>query len=269
MDSICKDTTDATDEVRQAIARAKQDLLQKYGPTIPVNTAHRISWELEGNGQMWSDSPGCFERHLQRRDGSLLFTPERRIVTHQEIEEAREKDRTEQEQFTAKFKAFATTIASAIEMSVPLDKDTSVLLEVQQLLEEAAAIGGEIAQPLQVLENTEQALVDSMRQASPDGADLLRSMSVVKRSPYFAQFTRKDSPILREEEIPALLSEDLDTISFAGFMSRAFGPDFRPNGTDIESHLERAAIEGFSRERAARIMTEWNKGRNKADEAGL
>lgn len=69
VDSLCKETADMPEDVKQGIVRFKQGLLDKYGPTIPVNTAHRISWELEGNGQMWSDSPGCFERHLQRREG--------------------------------------------------------------------------------------------------------------------------------------------------------------------------------------------------------
>jgi hypothetical protein len=53
-----------------------------------------------------SDSPGCFGLHLQRRDGSLLFSPERRIVTHSEIEKAKEKDHIEQEQFTQKVKTY-------------------------------------------------------------------------------------------------------------------------------------------------------------------
>jgi hypothetical protein len=38
----------------------------------------------------WSKNPGCFERHLQRRDGNVLFPLERRSVTNKSIEEARE-----------------------------------------------------------------------------------------------------------------------------------------------------------------------------------
>jgi hypothetical protein len=106
VDSLCKETTDIPEDVKQEIARVKLGLLEKYGPTIPVNTAHRISWELEGYGQMWSDSPGCFERHFQRREGNLLFPQERRVVTKKEIDEAQQIDRIEQQQFKKKLKIF-------------------------------------------------------------------------------------------------------------------------------------------------------------------
>jgi hypothetical protein len=270
VDSVCKTTADMTEEVKQEVARRKLELLDKYGLTIPVNTAHRILWELDGNGQMWSDRPGCFERHLQRRDANLLFPQERRVVTHKEIEEARERDRIEQQRFGEKVKAFAEGIVNMREQNIPMERATSVLKEVQELLEEAASIGGDIAYPVEILKNTEEALLQSMGQTTPAGADLLKrgqSLSILKRLPYFAQFTRKDSPIPAEEEIPALLSEDLDAISFHGFVSRAFAPGYRPNEADIRSHLEKAISRGFSKERAARIINAWNEDRSKADEA--
>jgi len=272
VDSLCKETTDMPEDVKQEIARVKLGLLEKYGPTIPVNAAHRISWELEGNGQMWSDSPGCFERHLQRREGNLLFPPERRIVTRKEIEEAREKDRVEQQQFGERVNTFAASIVTAREKNVPLDRATSLLKEVQELLEEAASIGGNIAQPVQILQSTEETLMQSMNEVMPDGADLLKqaqSQSALKRSPYLAQISRKDSPILKEEEISALLSEDLEAISFNGFVSRAFAPGYRPNEADIRIHLEKAVNQGFSKERAAQIIAAWNKTESKTTRPAL
>ena len=110
VDNLCKETAEMSDDVKKEIVRYKQELIEKYGPTIPVNTAHRISWELEGNGKMWSDYPGCFERHLQRRDGNPLFPPERRIVTKKEIDEAKAKDLIEYNQFAEKVKIFSTSL---------------------------------------------------------------------------------------------------------------------------------------------------------------
>jgi hypothetical protein len=267
VDNLCKETTGMTEQVKQEVAKFKEELLDKYGPTIPVNTVQRLQWELEGKGQMWSDKPGCFERHLQRRDGSLLFSPERRIVTHKEIEEARERDGLERQHFAEKARAFASSTLVDIreqEMSMSLDRVGSVLRELMELLEEAASIGGDIAYPLEHLKNEEEMLLEAIGQVSPEGADLLKkaqSQSILKRSPYLAQATRKDSPIPPEEEVPALLCEDLATISFHGFMSRAFAPGYRPSEVDIRSHLEKAVSQGFSKERAARIITAWDEGK--------
>jgi hypothetical protein len=264
VDSICKNTADMTEDVRQGVEEYKRALLEKYGPTIPINTVHRISLELEGNGQMWSDKSGCFERHLQRRDGNLLFPKERRIVTQREIEEAKQKDIVEQRQLTEKVRSFALESTTALKNDVSIDQAVAVLKEVQALLAEAASIGGDIDNAVQVLERTEAGLMESMNMTMPEGAEqlkLLHSYSVTERLPYFAQFMRKDSPIRKEEEIPTLLTEDSETISFEGYKSNAFGPDYRPNEAAIRTHLEKAVDEGFSKERAAQIADAWNEGR--------
>lgn len=270
VDSIFKYTQDMTPEERQHTEAFKAELLEKYGPTIPVNISHRLLREIEGHGQMWSDKPGCFERHLQRRDGSLLFSRGRRIVTRKEIEEARQRDGLEQQRFAEKARTFADGIVGLQETKMSLDRATEVLKELQELLEEAASIGGDISYPVQTLENTEEALQRSMAEAFPDGAALLKqaqSQSILKRAPYFAQVTRKDSPIPPEEEVPSLLSEDLATISFHGFVSMAFGPSFRPSDTDIRSHLKQAVGQGFSKERAVKIIAAWDEGRSKGEKA--
>jgi hypothetical protein len=216
---------------------------------------------------MWNDSPGCFERHLQRREGNPLFPPERRIVTRKELEEAREKDRVEQQQFREKVNKFITGLTTA-QKSVSPDKASSDLRELQGLLEEAASIGGAIGQLVEMLERAEERLTQALNEAVPDGADLLRrtqSLSQMQRLPYMAQASRKNSPILEVDKIPALLSEDLVTISLQGFVSRSFAPGYRPNEADIRSHLEKATNQGFSKERAARIITAWNQRRSEAD----
>lgn len=41
------------------------------------------------------------------------------------------------------------------------------------------------------------------------------------------------SPIPKEGQLSSLLSEDLATISLAGYMSRAFSPNYRPNESDV------------------------------------
>lgn len=269
VDSFCKVGENMSKTEKEEVARIRQSLLEKYGPTIPVNTCHRILWDWEGNGKMWNDSPGCFERHLQRREGNPLFPAERRIVTRKELEEAREKDRVEQQQFREKVSKFISGLKTE-ERFVSPNKASSDLQELQELLEEAASVEGDIGQLVEALERMEEKLTKSLNEAVPDMVDLLRrihAQSAVARTPYLAQATRKDSPILKEEQIPALLSEDLVTIAGQGIVSRGFGPGYRPNESDIRSHIEKAVSQGFSKERAAQIIAAWNERKRKPDEA--
>lgn len=261
LDHIGKEIADLPDAVKQKIAMYKLEMFEKYGPTIPVSTAHRILWELEGNGQMWSDSPGCFERHLQRREGNLLFPLERRIVIRKELEEARENDRVEQQQFGEKVNTFIVKM-TALGQSVTPVQVSDMLKEIQAILEEAAAIGGNIGLYVRTLEDTEEKLMQTLNEVVQDIEEPLKeiySLSVGLRSPYIAQNKRKDSPILKEEQLPTLLSEDLKTIASEGYTSRAFAPNYRPNETDVRTHLEKAVCQGFSKERAARIIAAWNE----------
>jgi hypothetical protein len=42
VETICKNAAGMTKNVRKGIEEFRQQLLDKYGPTIPVNTVHRI-----------------------------------------------------------------------------------------------------------------------------------------------------------------------------------------------------------------------------------
>jgi len=254
-----------SDSVKYELEKVKRELFDKYGPNIPVDAVYRIMKQFDPDKESpWSDNPGCFERHLQRREGNLLFPPERRIVTIKEINEAQERDRSEQRLFVENVKQFvsSTTELTELENSIPIDRAFSIFKEIQELLEEAASIGGNIGENVQTLKSTEEELIRLLNKVVPDGAEQLEkahSLSILKRSPYAAQASRKDTPIIKEEEIPALLSEDLETISFAGYLSRAFAPDYRPNEADIRKHLEKVVNYGFSKERAAQIIAAWNE----------
>ena len=100
-----------------------------------------------------------------------------------------------------------------------------------------------------------------MSKLAPDAKELLEratSLSIVERNQYMAQSKRKDTPILKGEEVPTLLSEDLATIAGIGLVSRSFAPNFRPNEADIKRHLDEAIGQGFSKDKAKEIMDAWN-----------
>lgn len=210
----------------------------------------------------WSEVPGCFERHLQRRDGNVLFPLERRKVSREEIAEARKRDQIDQERFIEAVRNLGAVLDSS-EDTNPLStlQNSSALQQVQALLEEAASIGGNIQNAIHLLETTEENIIQCLNTSMPEGKDLLekaRSSSVTTRIPFMAQLKRKDTPILGDEEVPTLLSEDFETISVIGFASRSF-PGFKPCEADISKHLETAIRQGFSKERAQEIMNAWNR----------
>lgn len=256
--TVSVDSPDMPEKLKRGVVRLKQELLDKYGPTIPVNTAHRIMWELDGNGKMWSDHPGCFERHLQRRDGSLLFSPARRIVIRTEIEEAREKDRIEQEIFFKKI----GELTSQLQRKIPIGQASTRAQNIQSLMEEAASIGGKALSIISLLVQIEDDLIQQLISAMPEMKqefETVKALSSQQRIPYMAQIKRKDTPIPGEEQIPALLSEDLETISALGYISRTSAPELKPIEADITSHLEKAVNNGFSTKRADQIISAWRK----------
>lgn len=262
LESLFSNIQNESQTLNKEAEELKKELLKKYGENIPVDVAYRLIKEFDPDEEsVWSDNSGCFERHLQRREGNILFPPERRVVTRKEIEEAKEKDRVEQEQFVQKVNSFVERIKGSDDNVKP-NQASKILQETQNLLEEAASIGGAIEVYIQALENTEERLIESLNEAVPNGADLLKqaqSLSILKRSPYIAQVSRKDSPICKDEEIPALLSEDLETIALEGYKSRAFAPEYKPNEAEIKNFLENAVGIGFSRAAADQIIAAWNK----------
>jgi hypothetical protein len=210
----------------------------------------------------WSENPGCFERHLQRRYANQLFPADRQNITMEEIETARIKDMADQNRFIATVKNFGSELENMEdENEASTLKDTSCLQKIQALLEEAASIGGNIQNAIRVLESTEESLIQNLNRIKPKSKDLLKrahSLSVMARVPIIAQLKRKDTPILPSEEIPSILTEDRETIEVVGFISRSF-PDFRPSETDIKLHLENAIKDGFSRSEAQRLIDIWNQ----------
>lgn len=209
----------------------------------------------------WSKIPGCFERHLQRRDGNALFPVERRSVSNQEIEEARKRDRPEQERFHKKVDELAKQFRSLEKM--PTKQVPTLLQDIQSLIEDAASIGGEALSRIPDLEKIEDDFIQQLNSAMPEGKEMLagaKSLSAIERIPYLAQRKRRDTPILENEEVPTLLSEDFATISLIGYVSRSF-PDFKPSKADIEKHLDEAVRQGFSNEQAQQILKVWNENK--------
>lgn len=210
----------------------------------------------------WSSIPGCFERHLQRRQDNPLFPIERRKISKAEVVEAQKWDQSEQDHFIALARSLGTELENSEKIKPGSTiQDSTCLQKVQDLLELAAAIGGNVQNTVQMLESTEAGMIQQLNQQMPDGADLLRqgrTLSTMRRIPFIAQSTRKNSPILSGEEVPTLLSEKPETISLIGQISRSL-PDFKPNTGDVKANLDAAVKEGFDRKKASALLNAWNQ----------
>jgi hypothetical protein len=210
----------------------------------------------------WSEIPGCFERHLQRKNGNLLFPLERRTVSKEEIAEARRKDEIDQDKFIEKVRKLGAELEN-MEDTCPLStlQGASSLQIFHALLEEAASIGGNIQSAIHSLETTEQKIIQWLKTSFPEMKEELerwKSLSMTARIPFMAQLKRKDTPILEDEQVPALLSEDFATIAVIGFASRSL-PNFKPSEADLRKYLDAAIRQGFPKERAQEIMNAWNQ----------
>jgi hypothetical protein len=202
----------------------------------------------------WSKVPGCFERHLQRRDGNILFPPERRRVSKEEVEQAQKRDEMDKERFIKEFLEFEAEIRNPLYI-----EDLSTLEKIQAFLEEAASIGGDIGHIIKTLEDLEDKTIRDLNEKKPEKSHLLdkaRSASAVARTPFLRQLLRKDTPILENEVVPTLLTEDLATISAVGLASRSF-PNFRPSTEDITRCLDEAVRGGFDKEYAQKVINAW------------
>lgn len=208
----------------------------------------------------WRETPGCFERHLQRRCNNPLFPSERCTISSDELNEARKKDDSNLKEFIKQYTLWLSG-ASNLNENSSIDDLQHCLRDTQHLAELAATVGGDLENEISVLETMEQKLTSFMNARVPQGAELLEtahSYSVVKRIPYFAQAWMKDTPILKIEELASLLSEDIETIKTAGFYSRSFS-GYRPNNEDVQELLDEAVKRGLDKEYAKEVIEAFNQ----------
>jgi hypothetical protein len=174
--------------------------------------------ESEHTELVWSDNPGCFERHLQRKYMNPLFSPASRIVTQEEVDAARAHDASEADMLWAKITKHAESVAATGQFTfAQLVKHRD---QVDELMQEAAETGNLKAESATA--KLYWAIIDDMEKAmrnDPNGAEKLLKVNeeyvkvgLALKNRFVAQPCRHDSPIKPHEVLPALLAEDLETI---------------------------------------------------------
>lgn len=170
----------------------------------------------------FSETPGCRERHLQRRYQNVLFPPERREVSMEELNEARYLDQLEIRQFTQDFQKLVADSA-ALEGRV----DTEIILDlksrIERLYHTCAGLGGDWQSHKTALNRLNQVIVKSLRSNAGNDPLALRELDresaarqqhiALLEHCVVADLLRDDSPILGEELVPVLLSEAAETVT--------------------------------------------------------
>lgn len=171
---------------------------------------------------LWSERPGCFERHLQRKHNNPLFPPTERGVTQAEVDAARTRDSAEAGEFRLAVVALVTQIA---DLANPTALETIARLRemIERLLDVAAELGPTVLDDEVRLRRVRASLADTLRNdAATKGsaaeallaeAEEFQKAHLYLRSYFIAQAKRGDSPIQGEANfVRSLLSEDPTTI---------------------------------------------------------
>jgi len=195
----------------------------------PLSTTDSVYMEL-----LWSAAPGCYERHLQRKYRNPLFAPALRIVTQDEVDAARARDALEAEALSKQVNQFLQSVKRASATYSEMERDRK---RVAELMQRAAEVGDLWAEGAAsklywgIISDMEAAVINNEK-----GAKLLQEANeyyvrhvLLFTNRFVAQFSREDSPIKPEELVPALLTEDVESIK--KFLS--------VGGNDDESQMAR------------------------------
>ena len=172
----------------------------------------------------FSARPGCFEAHVRRRNRNPLFPVDRRTPSQDEANDARKKDEAELAQFYTDFRGLLEEV-SKLAPHVDSDVILGFKVRVERLYETCSGLPGDHAGDKQGLERLHKLIMDKMVGGAGNdpyaqwqleqGEEARLMHQRLLEFPLVAHLLRPDSPIGREELVPALLGEDEDVVQAA------------------------------------------------------
>lgn len=201
----------------------------------------------------WSEAPGCFERHLQRRYRNPLFPLERRRIAIADVITARARDEVDLKELELRIKSLFEK-ASTLPDQASFHEGLILRAEVEKLLFRCAEVGAVAAQAKAVLQRVYDSLAEGMREASPpEGRQELDNafahsacLQKMQSNEFIAQLTRSDTPISAAEVIPSLLSESVEMIrTYVGFLNKSGRGLDRASVEEATRILGQATKEGY------------------------
>jgi hypothetical protein len=179
----------------------------------------------------WSENPGAFEQHLQRRYRNPLFPPNRRIVTQADINSARLRDHEDYAKVNAQMNRLTDDL-----LKLPDDVSSSQIdafrERMDDLIQAALGVGGPAYEIASRVKRLRQTAMQSWRVALAGNEEALRALDQAEQFwhansptfeiPFIAQMLRKSGSIPANDILPALLSEQPEII--ASFMNSIKDP---------------------------------------------
>jgi len=167
----------------------------------------------------WRAKPGFYEMQLQRRHNNVLFPPPKRTVSRNDLYIARKLDDEELMGFIQEWKEFLDTFIHGADI-VSSSTAVNSLHKLYGLLEKAAAIGGDVDSQVAQIHNAYQGILEQLYESfktNPEATRTLKSAEEIRwsgsdRVVLNTRITQLQRTPDKADVVPALLSEDLDTI---------------------------------------------------------
>lgn len=195
------------------------ELAQEFGR---LNEAHQTRLESTEGALEWSNDPGAHEAHLMRRWNNPYFPEERRLVTQDQLDEAKRRDKEDCILCQQKFTELGTDIES-LSSNVTTGDLLSLRERLDDLIYYSMGVGGPAKEIAVKADQLRDAIIADLREAFSDNEETLENIEKADAFhrdntrkfyiPVLAQVLRKNSPVLKEETIPTILSADPLAIS--------------------------------------------------------
>lgn len=217
----------------------------------------------------WSSNPGAYEFHLMRRHNNPYFPRSRREVSQEELGEAKRKDeddyvscRRRLAEIVKEIEALSSTVTSGdlLKFREPLDDLILFSMGVGGPAKEIAAradrLRDSVIADLRAALSDDEEAMEKIEKADAYHEDKTRRFYI----PVMAQILRKNSPILKEETIPAILSSDPLAISvFMEFLSDDIRAQVRVEALKMmQEALNDGYIDPQFEEKLSALEGEWN-----------
>jgi len=166
-------------------------------------------------------SPGCFERHIQRRYNNPLFTDYARTQAVDDLYQARKQDEQDAQLFHEAFQGLLNDM-----IDLPDKEDTEIILRqkarIDQIYTQCASLGGDHSREKEALNKLNEVLMTAIRNAAGNDPQAMEELSREQAAreihlnlleyPLVADLLRTDCPVAEDELVATLLSEEAATL---------------------------------------------------------